>query len=132
MTATNPLAAYDLDWLGRLSRREVSQAGSFVVGVTGWYSILPLLLAVAVGAVAAALTITGRGVRAADCVGAAAAIGLWSVVTAVAETPDGGSHDLSYVVIVACVALLAATLVGVASIVSGLGGREDPAPQTSG
>jgi hypothetical protein len=91
MTATNPLAAYDLDWLGRLSRRDLSQAGSFVVGVTGWYSILALFAAVAVGCVAAALSLPRVRVAAVDLGLAGAALAAWALLALVAQAPDNAA-----------------------------------------
>ena len=91
MTATSPLAAYDLDWLGRLSRREVSQAGSFVFGVTGWYSILALFAAVAVGCVAAAFSLPSVRTTTVDVALAVAAVGVWALLALVAAAPDNGA-----------------------------------------
>ena len=91
MTATSPLAAYDLDWLGRLSRREVSQAGSFVVGVTGWYSILPLFVAVAVGCVAAAVSLPRVRFTTEDILLAVGAVGAWAILALVARAPDNAA-----------------------------------------
>jgi hypothetical protein len=109
MTATTPLAAYDLDWLGRLSRREVSQAGSFVVGVTGWYSILPLFVAVAVGCLAAALSLPRVRVAAPDVGVAVAAVAAWALLALVAETPDSGATlDATNVVVAVGVGIVAA------------------------
>jgi hypothetical protein len=91
MTATSPLAAYDLDWLGRLSRREVSQAGSYLVGVTGWYAILPLFVAVAVGWLAALVSLPRVRFAANDLLLAVGAVGAWVILTLLAEAPDNGA-----------------------------------------
>ena len=91
MTATSPLAAYDLDWLGRLSRREVSQAGSYVVGVTGWYAILPLFVAVGVGWFAALVSLPRVRLATNDLLLAAGAVGAWAILTLLAEAPDNGA-----------------------------------------
>ena len=109
MTATSPLAAYDLDWLGRLSRREVSQAGSFVVGVTGWYSILALFAAVAIGYVAAVLSLPRVRPATNDVFVAVAAVCAWAILALVAQAPDNGaSLDAGNVALASLVAALAA------------------------
>ena len=112
MTATNPLAAYDLDWLGRLGRREVSQAGSFVVGVTGWYSILLLFVAVAIGCAAAARSLPRVRVESVDAALGAAALAVWAVLALVAEAPDNAATlDPANVALAAALGALAAVAV---------------------
>ncbi len=101
MTATNPLAAYDLDWVGRASRREFSQTGAAFVGVTGWYTIVPFFAAVALAGAAAVAVLPRVPLERRDALGAGAALAAWSVVAALARTPDGGRHELGYVFAVA-------------------------------
>jgi hypothetical protein len=101
MTATNPLAAYDLDWFGRASRREFSQNAAAFVEVTGWYTIALFFAAVVVaGAVAVALLPQITFDRH-DALAAGAALVVWALVAVSARTPDGGRHDLDYVIAVA-------------------------------
>ncbi len=50
LTATGPLAAYDGRWLDRATDRIFVQTAASVVGVTGWYTIVPFFAAVAVAA----------------------------------------------------------------------------------
>jgi hypothetical protein len=107
MTATNPLAAYDLDWASRASRRDFSQNAAAFVEVTGWYTIAGFFAAVAVAAVAAVVLLPRTPLDARDAFAAAAALVAWVVVAALAETPDGGSHELTYLLAVAGAAALA-------------------------
>ena len=106
MTATNPLAAYDLDWVGRVSRREFSQNGAAFVEVTGWYTIALFFAAVAVAAVAAVVLLPRPTLEPVDGLAAAAALALWALVATLARTPDGGRHDLGYVLAVVVAAAL--------------------------
>jgi hypothetical protein len=132
MTATNPLAAYDLDWIGRLSRRQFSEPGSWVVGVTGWYAILPLFAAVAVALVAAAVATPSPRIRTNDCAAAAVALAVWAVIAVVAETPDGGRLRFSYVVALAFAAGAAVGSGALALSLSGPAGRERAAVRPAG
>jgi hypothetical protein len=101
MTATNPLAAYDLDWAGRASRKEFSQNAAAFVEVTGWYTIALFFAAVAVAATAAVVLLPRIRLDRVDALAAGAALAAWVVIAAVARTPDGGRHDLGYVLAVA-------------------------------
>src|SRR5215204_5099959 len=116
MTAKRPLDAYDLDWLGRLSRREVSQAGLFVVGVTGWYAILPLFVAVAVGWLAALVSLPRMRFATNDFVLAVGAVGAWAILALLAEAPDNGAtlgvETVASAAVVGALAALAFAAVG--------------------
>jgi hypothetical protein len=112
MTATNPLAAYDLDWAARLSRREFSQNGAAFVEVTGWYTIALFFAAVAIAAVAAVVVLPRARLETVDCVLAGGALAAWLVVAALARTPDGNRHELDYLVAVVIAAALPALAVG--------------------
>jgi hypothetical protein len=101
MTATNPLAAYDLDWAGRASRKEFSQNAAAFIEVTGWYTIVLFFAAVAVAGAAAAVLLPRFRVERRDVVTAGAALVLWALIAALARTPDGGQHDLDYVLAIA-------------------------------
>jgi hypothetical protein len=105
MTATNPLAAYDLDWAGRASRREFSQNAAAFVDVTGWYTIALFFLAVSLVAVAAVATLPQIQLERRDAALAGGAVLAWGLLTAVARTPSGGRHELDYLVVVAVFAL---------------------------
>jgi len=103
-TMTNPLAAYDGDWWARLRAKQFSQTAASIVGVTGWYTITLLAVAVLVAGVAAALSVRHvRGPRW-DMLAAAAALGLWVVIALRAQNPAGDALGRDYVV--ALVALL--------------------------
>ena len=101
MTATNPLAAYDLDWAGRASRKEFSQNAAAFVGVTGWYTIGLFFAAVAVAGAAAVVLLPRIQLGRRDVLAAGAALAAWGLIAALARTPDGGRHDVGYVLAVA-------------------------------
>jgi hypothetical protein len=101
MTATNPLAAYDLDWAGRASRKEFSQNAAAFVGVTGWYTIGLFFAAVAVAGAAAVAVLPRIKVERRDLLAAGVALAAWGLIAALARTPAGGRHDVGYVLAVA-------------------------------
>ncbi|HAL25597.1 MAG TPA: hypothetical protein DCP25_02495, partial [Chloroflexi bacterium] len=53
MTATHALAGCDLDWFHRIGTRDFDYTVAWLVGVTGWYTILPFVAAIAAAAVVA-------------------------------------------------------------------------------
>ena len=105
MTATNPLAAYDLDWAGRASRREFSQNAAAFLEVTGWYTIALFFLAASLAVVAAVATLPRIVVEWRDAALAGGAVLAWGLVAALARTPSGGKHELDYLIVVAVCAL---------------------------
>jgi hypothetical protein len=119
MTATGPLAAYDGNWLGRLADRQFMETGASLVGITGWYAIVPFFAALAlavVGAVAGSHTPRVRGREAAVAVGT---VLVWALLAFRAPNRVGASPSDAYVL----AAVLASGLV-LAAV--GLGGRSLP------
>jgi hypothetical protein len=111
MTATGPLAAFDGDWLGRLARRDVVQTGASIVDVTGWYTILPFLLAAAVAAVAGALATAPVTPARSELPLALAVVLGWAAVAATARNPNGLPPATDYVAaVVVAVGVLVAAL----------------------
>ena len=113
MTATNPLAAYDLDWAGRASRKQFSQNAAAFVDVTGWYTIVLFFAAVAVASAAAVALLPRVRLERRDVLVAGTALAVWALIAVLARTPDGGRHELGYVLAVAIAVtglLLAITL----------------------
>lgn len=86
LTATYVLASYDSQWLSRLSRGDVPLTVGSLVGVTGWYAIVPFFLAVA-GAAGIALATTRFVVTRWDAWAALALAGAWAIVAAGAPQP---------------------------------------------
>jgi hypothetical protein len=113
MTATGALAAYDGDWLGRLGRRDVVQTGASIVGITGWYTILPFLLAAAVAALGGGLASARVPPSRSELPLAAAALLGWAAIAVTARNPTGLPPANGYVaaVVVAVAALVAALAV---------------------
>jgi hypothetical protein len=107
-TATNPLAAYDGDWMTRLRTKEFSQTAASLLGVTGWYTIVLFFVAVAAAVVFAALA-TGRlPVPRWDLTLAPVALLAWAVVAQQAHNPAGRSLGSGYIVALAGTALVLA------------------------
>jgi hypothetical protein len=96
VTSTHALAAADGRWLDRLADRELTLAATSVVGVTGWYAIAPLAVAVAVAGVAAFASIPPLRVRSSDTLLAGAAVAGWAAAAAAAprgaDAADYGSY----------------------------------------
>ena len=97
MTATSPLAAYDLDGFGRLTRRQFSQTGGFAVSVTGWYTIVLFFAAVAVGTALVLAVTRPAALTIADAMVAAVLLVGWAILAATADNPDGASLATGYV-----------------------------------
>jgi hypothetical protein len=113
MTATGPLAAYDGDWLARLGRGDVMQTAASVVGVTGWYAMLPFFVVVALAVVGAALASERPPLTVREGAVAAGAVLAWAVLALRARNEVGAAPSLEYVaaavaVVGVLVALLAA------------------------
>ena len=114
VTATGPLASYDWDWLTRVRAKEFALTAASLVNVTGWYTILPFLLAAAVAAAAAFLGSRGVEVRLAELPLAGGALALWAVAALAADNPNGKPPGGSYVLALALAAM--GTVVAVALV----------------
>lgn len=120
VTATNPLAAYDGDWLDRLTSRTFSTTAASIVGVTGWYAILPFFAAVLVVAGLAASTVNWPPLGQADAITAVGALAVWVVVAVQAHNPKGHGFGDEYAV---AMAIVCGVLVLAASLASRFRGR---------
>jgi hypothetical protein len=97
ITTTNPLAAYDGNWLERLGSADVSQTAASVVGVTGWYTIF-LFFAAVVGALACATLATARvAVSSREPFLAIGAVLAWALIAVSASNPAGDGFAWGYV-----------------------------------
>jgi hypothetical protein len=108
MTVTNPLAAYDGEWLLRLRERDLSYPASAIVGISGWWATLVVL-----GALAVAVALTVRAtppvpVDMRDLLAALGAVAVWAVIALAADNSNGKPPGTGYVLVVA---LLAAVVV---------------------
>ena len=94
-TATYALAGYELDWFERIASRTFTYTPASLVGVTGWYTILPFFLVATAAAVLAALTTPAVLIGGWDLALAGTAALSWAVVAAEApRTPAlGGDAD---------------------------------------
>ena len=93
VTSTHGLVAGDGRWLERLANRQLTPAVPSVFGITGWYGILPFVLAVAIAAAAALLSLPAVAARAGDVLLAAASVAAWAVV---ATSAPRGADAASY------------------------------------
>jgi hypothetical protein len=112
MTATGPLAAYDGDWLGRLWDGDVMQTAASLVGVTGWYAMLPFFAAVLVAAGVAVSGPARTPVTLRDAWLAAAAVLAWAALARRAHNEFGAAPSAEY--IVAAVVVVGALVAGFA------------------
>jgi hypothetical protein len=120
VTATNPLAAYDGDWLERLTSRTFSQTGASVVGVTGWYAIIPFFVAVLAAVVFTGLSTRASPTSVADAVLAFLALLAWGVIALRGDNPIGNEFRAGYVVPMAIgVGILVAALAGAGRLTPG-------------
>jgi hypothetical protein len=103
-TATNPLAAYDGDWMTRLRSKEFSQTAASLLGVTGWYTIALFFAAVIAAATFAVLATGPLRVPRWDATFAPIALVAWAIIAHLAHNPAGRDLGLGYVVLVAGVA----------------------------
>jgi hypothetical protein len=111
LTATGPLAAYDGRWLDRATDRTFVQTAASVVGVTGWYTIVPFFVAVAVAAASTVRLLPALRADPRDLALAALALTAWVVATIAADNPNGVPPSLAY-------ALVAAVLAGATALVA--------------
>ncbi|MEP7335926.1 MAG: hypothetical protein ABI717_09110 [Actinomycetota bacterium] len=95
ITPTYALAAYDGRWFDNLGDLQFTPTPASLVGVTGWYTILPFFLAVAVAGVCAFIATPKPHLTALDTLAAPVAVLAWALVAATAPaTPFlGGQAD---------------------------------------
>ena len=119
-TATYALAGYKADWFDRVGNLEFTPTPMSLVGVTGWYTILPFFLAVVAAGVFAILATSSPRLTTGDMLAAPFAVIAWAVVAATApKTPAlGGKADrlssyggVTAVAVVVLLGLLLARLV---------------------
>jgi hypothetical protein len=129
VTATGPLAAYDGRWAERLRAHDVVSTGAALVGVTGWYAILPFFAAVLVAAACAAAATARPAVTARDAAGATVATGLWALMALAGPNAHGVTLGLGYVT---TVALAGAAAAGALAAAAAYGGRRSARPVLAG
>lgn len=96
-TATYALAGYQLDWFDRVAAHDFTYTAARLVGVTGWYTILPFFVAVIVACVAAAFDTRWSDPRTVEIAFAGVAVLGWAIVAAIAPKlsllgGDAGSY----------------------------------------
>jgi hypothetical protein len=110
VTATFPLAAYDGHWLDRLISRTYPLTAASLVGITGWYSLLPFFLAAAAAVVCAAAATTWPRLTGLDLGLAALALAGWALLAANASGARPGDKDIAVVALAVAAVLLLATV----------------------
>jgi hypothetical protein len=88
-TATHALAGYKADWFDRVGNLQFTPTPMSLVGVTGWYTILPFFLAVATAGVFAIVATSSPRLTSGDMLAAPFAVLAWAVVAATAPTTPG-------------------------------------------
>lgn len=119
-TATHALAGYQLDWFDRVASRDFTYTVAWLVGVTGWYTILPFFAAALVAGTAAALGTRWSEPHALEIAFAGVAVVGWAAVAATAPKPPAlGGNATSYAAYdKIAVALLVVTLAACATWVA--------------
>ena len=107
-TATGPLAAYDGEWLARAADRLFVSTAASLVGISGWYAIVPFFLAAAVAALLAVATLPRFTIAFEDAGLAAAGVGAWALVAGASYNDWGRTPSAAYVLTVFVVLALAA------------------------
>ena len=118
-TATNPLAAYDGGWYGRLVDAEFLQTAASLVGLTGAVAYVPFFIAVVVAAGCGAWAARGPRASPVDTLAALLATVAWAVAALRAANPAGGGFPDDYV---AGVTLTVALVVAAAAVAGRFGG----------
>jgi hypothetical protein len=90
MTVSNVAAGTEPRWFHALAERNFPSTAASLVGVTGWYAIVPYFVAMIGAAVFAALAISGGGPGPRDAVVAGLAIVAWAGVAAFAPSTITG------------------------------------------
>jgi hypothetical protein len=104
ITATNPLASYDGDWLERISSKTFSQTALSLIGITGWYTIALFFAAVVLAVAATAAASPVLRIERRELAVAAAAIAGWAAVALAARNPAGLPPGTAYVLALALAA----------------------------
>ena len=132
-TATYALAGYKADWFDRVGNLQFTPTPMSLVGVTGWYTILPFFLAVATAGVFAVVATSPPRLTTGDMLAAPFAVLAWAVVAATAPTTPGlgGKADrLSSYGGVTAVAVV--VLVGLLLLLVLARRRQHPQPERAG
>ena len=96
-TATYALASYDGDWFDRLAGGDFPFTAARLVGVTGWYAMLPFFAAVLVAVVLAAAAVDRAAVASRDVALGGAAVLTWAFLAATAPRAfDLGGRGREY------------------------------------
>jgi hypothetical protein len=124
MTATGPLAAYDGAWLSRAVDRVFVSTAASLVGISGWYAIVPFFLAALAAAVLGIASLPRLAVTATDAAVALLGICAWAVAAFASYNDWGRTPSGAYVV---TVFFVLAILTGAFAAVTRL--PRGPAPQ---
>jgi hypothetical protein len=91
VTATHALAGYDGRYVDRLLDRQLTLSAASLVGITGWYAMLPFFVAVAAAVVLAAATSPLRAPTLRGLLAGAVALGGWGLLLTFAPVETEGS-----------------------------------------
>jgi hypothetical protein len=91
VTATHALAGYDGRYIDRLVDRELTLSAASLVGITGWYAMLPFFVAVAGAVVAAASASRLRAPTLRGLLAGALALAAWALLLAFAPVETEGT-----------------------------------------
>lgn len=96
-TATSALAGYNLEWFDRVAAGSFTYTPASLVGVTGWYTMLPFFAAAGAAAVLAVRATPRMQILPVDVALAGTAVLAWALLAANApKTPALGGDARSY------------------------------------
>jgi hypothetical protein len=103
LTATHPQAGYDGAWAARLADRDVPLTAASLLGITGWYAILPLFAACALAGWLGLRSAPWPAIGPQAPLLAGLAVAAWALLAATADDGGAGS-SLPYAAAAALVA----------------------------
>lgn len=97
ITATHALAGYNLGWFDRIADRQFTETAASLVGVTGWYAIVPFFAAVALAVVLAIAATRPPRVSSVETIIGGGAVAAWAALAAAAPVQkDLGGRGQEY------------------------------------
>jgi hypothetical protein len=84
IAATHALAGYNLDWFERIGDRAFTRTAASLVGITGWYTIVPFFVAIVLAAALAVASTARPRVTGVETLAGGAAVLAWALIAATA------------------------------------------------
>jgi hypothetical protein len=114
ITATHALGGYNLEWFERIGNRDFTRTAASLVGITGWYTVLPFFVAIALAAALACAATARPHISWPETLAGAAAVLSWALIAATAPVRaelGGSGRDFGSYAAVGALFLAAALLI---------------------